>query len=89
MSKRRYNSQSAESAPEDLVKHLKAAANDEVLLREIIENSDIVSITAAFAALLSGGTSDAVNDAKHRKKVNAVGRRAGHGLRFCRENSES
>ncbi|KAH7713419.1 hypothetical protein AAVH_19215 [Aphelenchoides avenae] len=69
MSKRRYNSQSAESAPEDLVKHLKAAANDEVLLREIIENSDIVSITAAFAALLSGGTSDAVNDAKHRKKT--------------------
>lgn len=52
MSTQPENSEAPAPAAEDLVKRLKAAANDVVLLREIVESSDSASIAAAFAMLL-------------------------------------
>ncbi|KAH7716851.1 hypothetical protein AAVH_15738 [Aphelenchoides avenae] len=69
MSKRPHYSQAAASTPEDLVKRLKAAAGDAELLREVVESSDSVSISAAFAALLAGGTASAANGSELRKKA--------------------
>ncbi|KAH7725613.1 hypothetical protein AAVH_06793 [Aphelenchoides avenae] len=59
MSKQPENSETIASGSEDLFERLKAAANDVVLLREIVESSDSVSIAAAFAMLFAGGCSSA------------------------------
>ncbi|KAH7710168.1 hypothetical protein AAVH_22533 [Aphelenchoides avenae] len=69
MSKQPHNSQAPAPAPEDLVQRLKAAANDVELVRETVESSDSVSISAAFVALLAGGSSSAVNGFGLRKKA--------------------
>lgn len=55
-------------ATDDLVKRLKAAVNDAELVREIVEDSDSVTVSAAFIVLLTGGYSD-VNGPELRKKV--------------------
>ncbi|KAH7725612.1 hypothetical protein AAVH_06792 [Aphelenchoides avenae] len=69
MSKQPESSHASASAPDDLVERLKAAADDAVLLREIVESSDRASITAAFAMLFSGGGSPVPNDSKLQKKT--------------------
>ncbi|KAH7713298.1 hypothetical protein AAVH_19355 [Aphelenchoides avenae] len=51
MSKRPDISRAPESASEELIEHSEAAANDGVLLRELVENSDSDNITAVFAVL--------------------------------------
>ncbi|KAH7698540.1 hypothetical protein AAVH_34365, partial [Aphelenchoides avenae] len=60
---------SPEPASEDLVKRFKAAANDVVRLREIVESSDSVSVAAAIAALLAGDSSSAPSDPEQQRKV--------------------
>ncbi|KAH7684526.1 hypothetical protein AAVH_40966, partial [Aphelenchoides avenae] len=60
---------SSAPASEDLVKLFKAAANDVVRLREIVESSDSVSIAAAIAALLTGGSSSAPSGSELQRKV--------------------
>ncbi|KAH7718790.1 hypothetical protein AAVH_13767 [Aphelenchoides avenae] len=69
MGNRLHKSQAPASASEDLVKRLKAAGNDTVLLHEIIESNDSASVAAAFAALLAGGTSSTANKSELRKKT--------------------
>lgn len=56
------------SASEDLVERLKAAINDADLRRELVEGTDSVSVAAAIAALVGGGSS-ASNELKLQKKV--------------------
>lgn len=70
MSKRPRDSQAPASASEDLIERLKAAGSDAVLLRAVIERHDGASVAAAFAALLTSPSTEAVNDVKRRKKVN-------------------
>lgn len=53
----------------DLVERLKSASNDVVLLSQIIENNDSVSVAVAFATLLAGGDSSERSGSKRRKKV--------------------
>lgn len=72
MSKPPHDSQAPASASEDLVERLNAAANDVVLLRAIIESNDIGSVTAAFAALLTGDSASALNGSALRKKVSLL-----------------
>lgn len=72
MSKRLLSSQPSTTAPGDLVELLKSAGNDVRLVRDIVENNDSASVAAAFVALLNSQSSDAVNDAKRRKKVSTV-----------------
>ncbi|KAH7714622.1 hypothetical protein AAVH_18014 [Aphelenchoides avenae] len=69
MSKRPHNPQAPASASEELIELLKAAANDVVLLRDIIGSNDIDSVAAAFATLLTDGSASAPNDSALRKKA--------------------
>ncbi|KAH7709619.1 hypothetical protein AAVH_23111, partial [Aphelenchoides avenae] len=66
MSKR--SDSSPAPASEDLVERFKAAANDVVRLREIVESTDSVSIAAAIAALLAGGSSSAPSGSELQRK---------------------
>ncbi|KAH7701822.1 hypothetical protein AAVH_31037, partial [Aphelenchoides avenae] len=68
MSKRPHNSHAPAAASVDLIESFKAAANDTVLLRELVEGNDSGSVAAAFAALLADGGSSAPNGSKLRKK---------------------
>ncbi|KAH7725097.1 hypothetical protein AAVH_07375 [Aphelenchoides avenae] len=61
MSKLPHDSQAPEPASEGLVKRLKAAANDAELLREVIESSDIASVSAALVVLLAGADRDTLD----------------------------
>ncbi|KAH7725609.1 hypothetical protein AAVH_06789 [Aphelenchoides avenae] len=61
MSKRPDNSRAPPAAPVDVVERLKVVANDAVLPRETVENSESVSVTAAFATLLAGDNSNKVS----------------------------
>ncbi|KAH7704632.1 hypothetical protein AAVH_28178, partial [Aphelenchoides avenae] len=70
MSRRPPGSQAPASSFEELVERLKAAANDAVLLRGIIENNDSDSVAAAFAALLTGNGSSKRGGSKSRQKAN-------------------
>lgn len=72
MSKRPRDSHETASSAEDLVERLKAAVHDAELVREIVESTDSVSISAAFTALLAGGSPSAANDSELRKKVSFV-----------------
>ncbi|KAH7702825.1 hypothetical protein AAVH_30011, partial [Aphelenchoides avenae] len=65
MSKRPHDSQAPAPASTDLVEHLRAAANNPVLLREVVKGSDTDCIAAAFAALLADA---APTGSKLRKK---------------------
>ncbi|KAH7710325.1 hypothetical protein AAVH_22397 [Aphelenchoides avenae] len=56
------------AAFEDLVERMKAASDDAVLLREIVESSDSASIAAAFARLFAGGGFSAPNESKLQEK---------------------
>lgn len=69
MSKRPHGSQAPPSASADLIERLKAAADDALLLSEIIESNDSVSVAMALSTLLSGGDPSASNGSKRRKKV--------------------
>ncbi|KAH7714624.1 hypothetical protein AAVH_18016 [Aphelenchoides avenae] len=69
MSKPPHNPQAPASASEELVELMKAAANDVLLLREVIGSNDIDSVAAAIAALLNEGSASAPNDSALRKKA--------------------
>lgn len=70
MSKRSL--ESAESTvSNDLLERLKSAGNDVRLVHDLIEESDSASVAAAFVALLNSRSADAMNNAKHPKKVSA------------------
>ncbi|KAH7720372.1 hypothetical protein AAVH_12183 [Aphelenchoides avenae] len=75
MSKRPDSSSSPASegssapASEDLVKRFRAAANDFVRLREIVESSDSASVAAAIAALLAVESSSAPSGSELPWKV--------------------
>ncbi|KAH7713017.1 hypothetical protein AAVH_19626 [Aphelenchoides avenae] len=69
MPKRPHDSLAQTAASEDLIERLKAAANDAVRLREIVEGSDSVSIAAAFAVIFASDSSEDTNDEKRRKKI--------------------
>lgn len=56
-------------ASKDLVGRSKGAANDAVLLREIIESNDSASVAAAFAALLAACSCSAPPSSMLRKKA--------------------
>ncbi|KAH7713415.1 hypothetical protein AAVH_19211 [Aphelenchoides avenae] len=76
MSKRPHSSQEPTSASVDLVKRLKDAANDAVLLREIVKSNDTASVADAIAALLTGGSSSASTGPKLRKTAHNRTRRS-------------
>ncbi|KAH7697193.1 hypothetical protein AAVH_35725, partial [Aphelenchoides avenae] len=69
MSKRPRNSQAPTTASEDLVKRLKAAANNVELLQDIIERNDSGAVAAAFSALLTGGSCAAPTGSKLPEKA--------------------
>lgn len=70
MSKHPHGSQAPGPASEELVKRLRAAADDySMRLQEIVESNDSASIAAAFATLLAASTASAMKDSERPKKV--------------------